>query len=1582
MEPGRRSGPQSNSGRTGRAARPAMSSTRRAARALRVGVSRGVVCGLVFGLAMLHSQAAHAQNPVGRPGVVPVLPGDENRQAETSLDHLFKPAERTSLLRLSDAKQLLGQQRYAEAVRLLGAILNDEEDYFFQPDRDSSVHRSLKAEALRLLGEMPRQGRELYELQYGARAQRELVEAAKAGDAAGLAEVSRRFFHTRAGYEATFLLGLHYLDHASPLAGALTLRRLHEASLDADQFEPTLSLAMATCWMRAGMHDNARRVLEELQHDHPEAKVEIAGKELPLFAREADGLEWLIALVGSRPDGGNARAEQWAMFGGNPARNAAAYGSGPLLSMRWQVPTYDSPYLEVMLDQIQENHRQRNQEYQFLPSLHPLVVSDVVLMRTAKNLLAVDFPTGKRIWEVPVEDPFEAIMELSSESSLRPAQEMQVPLGLETRLWSDATYGTLSSDGQLVFAVEDLDLDFVASGSRHLIVNGQRVVRSSAPRPYNRLAAYDIRTGKLKWHVGGSRSEFNLPEAGTFFLGPPLPLMDELYVLGEAKGEIRLIALGAGSGKVLWSQQLAVVDEDILNDPLRRMGGASPSYSDGVLVCPTANQSVVAVELATRSLLWGYAYEEEQSINQRMMFFGAHPMMTASSGGRWSDATATIADGRVLVTPPDSNQIHCLSLIDGRQLWKEHRQDDMYLACVHEGKAILVGRTQVRALKMDDGQPAWNGAAVSLPSGATPSGRGFRGEDRYFLPMSSAEVLAVDLNRGKVEHTFKARGGTVPGNLICYRGHVVSQRADAVEAFYQLDALREQVEKRLAENPKDAEALSLRGEILWDEGRLGDAVTAFRQSFELVPDPRSRDLLREALFDGLRSGFAEYRNRKEEILGLLEEPHHRATYLRLMASGCKAAGELSEALDYYAELIETDRQHPGLEAVDKSLLVRRDRWIRIELASLRQDAPADAQAKLDQLIKTHWDSVRESGSTEELRRFLAYFGGQPPAEEARRRLLEQLVEQGKLLEVELLLSSRPQPGDATGEAAAVAELAELFRSKGRTEAAVDCYRLLGGRFAETVCRDGKAGRQIVASLPADDPVGQQLNAAAAWPTGKVEVEAGKHSSATSSSYNRSVITYQGSPSPFFSNVDIELHQNPPALVARDGMGAIQWRMPLDSGDQGQFALSAAFMRAAVQGHLLIVSMGQKIMAIDTLSRSEGGALKVLWSHDVEKPEDPAAPLPLRAQAQVIRIGGGFGQWQIARSAENAIMTAAVVSPELLCYQEYRDLVAVDPASGEKLWVRQDIDPGSTVFGDHEYVFVLPQGESTAMVLRAADGTVVDSRSLPAQREATIGRNMLVVVDFPDRRVVQMIDAWDGSHAWPAREFAGEARICLVDNEVAGVLEPNGRFLLIDLADGRALVDAKLPPQEDISEIHVFRSPEHTILVTNSAETTAGNVRTQGLHPVASARIVRGRVWGFDRSGEPLWPEPVLVENQHLPLSQPSRLPVLTFACMVQERVPNAPTQTKTAVLFVDKRTGWKHAEEFDTPTGSFHLVGDAEKKTVEMQLQRNTVTLKFTDQPLPPPDEPSAAEKVPGTLGTVFKAIGRAAEKAIGDMGR
>ncbi|MEE8450717.1 MAG: hypothetical protein V3R99_02350, partial [Thermoguttaceae bacterium] len=163
---------------------------------------------------MTTSTAAAGPPVIGGINLMLSAVADETALDGEFADSVFLPPDRKTLQRLAQARELLVQQRYGEAVRYLDSILDGPEDYFFQPQKNMPVHRSLKGEAQRLIGSMPRKGRELYQLQYGPRSRQMLSDAIAAGDVAGLAEVSRRFFHTQAGREATLLLGLHHLDRS------------------------------------------------------------------------------------------------------------------------------------------------------------------------------------------------------------------------------------------------------------------------------------------------------------------------------------------------------------------------------------------------------------------------------------------------------------------------------------------------------------------------------------------------------------------------------------------------------------------------------------------------------------------------------------------------------------------------------------------------------------------------------------------------------------------------------------------------------------------------------------------------------------------------------------------------------------------------------------------------------------------------------------------------------------------------------------------------------------------------------------------------------------------------------------------------------------------------------------------------------------------------------------------------------------------------------------------------------------------------------------------------------------------------
>jgi len=72
------------------------------------------------------------------------------------------------------------------------------------------------------------------------------------------------------------------------------------------------------------------------------------------------------------------------------------------------------------------------------------------------------------------------------------------------------------------------------------------------------------------------------------------------------------MAIDGAKGNVLWSQQLKHSGAHHAGSAAAALG-VSPSYANGILVCPTGAGSIVAVDLATQwHFLWGYATPRHQ----------------------------------------------------------------------------------------------------------------------------------------------------------------------------------------------------------------------------------------------------------------------------------------------------------------------------------------------------------------------------------------------------------------------------------------------------------------------------------------------------------------------------------------------------------------------------------------------------------------------------------------------------------------------------------------------------------------------------------------------------------------------------------------------------------------------------------------------------------------------------------------------------------------------------------------------------------------------------------------------------------
>ncbi len=380
-----------------------------------------------------------------------------------------------------------------------------------------------------------------------------------------------------------------------------------------------------------------------------------------------------------------ATAGDWMTYRGNAARNGSAPAQAPFLAPRWSRPVTADSITQIAIDRAWQWYREGNSVS--LPMLGPLAVGELVLARTPRGVTAYDFDSGKIRWNCPSDDDGDNA-------------------GLEQILWNEPAGGAFAVDEECVYLLDDVKIGDPDAG-----------VGSS-----NRLVAHEhcrFREGNLRWQVGGTDGGSESSLAGAFFLGPPLSWQGSLYVLAEGKGALSLVVLDRSSGRLAWSQELALVEQDISRDLLRRIAGATPSISaDEIIVCPTSGGAVVAVDLTTQSLLWAYRYSRETSQPESVNTFETAQQVDQSN--RWLDGTLSISGGRVIAAPPESQQIHCLDLRSGRPIWTADRENGLFVACMMDEQVVVVGRQEIRALKLENGDVDWT---LDLPGRAASVNR-------------------------------------------------------------------------------------------------------------------------------------------------------------------------------------------------------------------------------------------------------------------------------------------------------------------------------------------------------------------------------------------------------------------------------------------------------------------------------------------------------------------------------------------------------------------------------------------------------------------------------------------------------------------------------------------------------------------------------------------------------------------------------------------------------------------------------------------------------------------------------------------
>src|SRR5262249_42050211 len=191
----------------------------------------------------------------------------------------------------------------------------------------------------------------------------------------------------------------------------------------------------------------------------------------------------------------------------------------------------------------------------------------------------------------------------------------------------------------------------------------------------------------------------------------------------------------------------------------------------------------------------------------------------------------------------DDPALHCLSLSDGKRLWKADMNDDLYLAGVFGNAVLLVGKKHCRALRLSDGESLWR-----VETGV-PSGQGIAlGQVYYLLPLAAETttgkpgISVLSIKSGQVL-AYRAGPETIdkrimpPGNLLFWEDGLLSRTLTDLAFYPHLDF--KPGPRDLSLTPQDAQRLWAQLEtateaelatVIWTlNADAKTAVTLFRQ---------------------------------------------------------------------------------------------------------------------------------------------------------------------------------------------------------------------------------------------------------------------------------------------------------------------------------------------------------------------------------------------------------------------------------------------------------------------------------------------------------------------------------------------------------------------------------------------------------------------------------------------------------------------------------------------------------------------------------------------------------------------------------
>ena len=404
------------------------------------------------------------------------------------------------------------------------------------------------------------------------------------------------------------------------------------------------------------------------------------------------------------------------------------------------------------------------------------------------------------------------------------------------------------------------------------------------------------------------------------------------------------------------------------------------------------------------------------------------------------------------------------------------------------------------------------------------------------------------------------------------------------------------------------------------------------------------------------------------------------------------------------------------------------------------------------------------------------------------------------------------------------------------------------------------------------------------------------------------------------------------------------------------------------GNLMVLSFGYDHVGIDLsrLSDSDGGRSQlnseedllvgefqnrdeaILWRFNSFEPFKSQS----RRLSRIVRESNALGLVvdQKVDSDGNPIGLTGQLTVDGLCLLNKNSLICLDPFNGTVNWKRTDIPEKSLIAGGPEFVHVISPDGKDYSTFRVLDGSKVAQTRLPIElinRIAQMGPILVGLSELEDRLFIRgfQLRPQEVQNRWEHQVAKGTKAYRVSPLELA-ILEPNGRFRVIQISNGQVKIDRKLNVGIRVTTLQVFRKGESYLIFANRNSQTQIESRRSDLIEKSKQQVnVWGELYCVNQQGE-TWQCPVKLDRYDFVIHQAPNSPLLLFK---KEDKQNR----KTEFLFIRESDG--SSVEFHGPIDKIGSTSRVQFRSLQNQVLFNfgyqwfKVDIADKPRPLEPP---------------------------------